>query len=109
MKNHENIEIQQITDISKIVEYLHLGTNIPVSSDMIPFIQSDLNTLNSRSIVLIEEGHVTGHSLIYDDGGKILYFGFFGVSDHDEKKIALLIDEIKKFAITNLNSLKFSL
>ncbi|MFX1258605.1 MAG: GNAT family N-acetyltransferase [Promethearchaeota archaeon] len=45
--------------------------------------------------------NVIGNVLVYDDGGDILFFGFFGVYDHDPIKIEILIDKLIDYAKNN--------
>jgi hypothetical protein len=54
-----------------------------------------------RSLILLEDGNIAGHVLIYHEGTDILYFGFFGVLNHEKEKIDYLLNELIDFGKHN--------
>ncbi|MFX0032541.1 MAG: hypothetical protein ACFE8E_07135 [Candidatus Hodarchaeota archaeon] len=95
----------------EILKYIHIGISIPVLPEFHKYIISDIEEYNAKSILLEEEidekdfgkqtDNVVGHALVYDDGGEVLFFGFFNVYDHDPKKIELLADQVINYAEQN--------
>jgi hypothetical protein len=105
------LKTKVIDDPKKIMENLHLGISIPILSEFHKYIINDLKMYNAKAIVLEEDFHdeifkegadtVVGNVIVYDDGSDVLFFGFFGVFDHEEVKIKILIDRMKQYAMNN--------
>ncbi|TFG26128.1 MAG: hypothetical protein EU532_10645 [Promethearchaeota archaeon] len=102
------LEAQIIDDSKDILRYLHLGTSIPVVQEFYEFIIPTLKAYMAKAIILKEQynneiftentdNHV-GLTLIYNNDQDTLFFGLFGVYDHSECKISVLIDELIKYA-----------
>ncbi|MFX0135254.1 MAG: GNAT family N-acetyltransferase [Candidatus Hodarchaeota archaeon] len=95
----------------EILKYLHLGINIPILPDFYKYILEDLNSYEAKAIILEKNMNedifktyidkVVGNVLVYDDQGDTLFFGYFGVYDHEETKIEFLIDELIEYAKNN--------
>lgn len=100
-----------ITKPNKILPYLQLGISLPILPEFEKYILRDLRAYNAKAIVLemgLDEGmfrHKTdesvGNVLVYEDGSDTLFFGFFGVYDHEQRKIELLCDELIAYGKSN--------
>lgn len=94
---HRKLKTKIIEDPGEILKYLHIGISIPIRPEFYKYILNDLNFFKANSLILIEKDEVVGHSLLFSDTKDILYFGFFGVNDHDAERIAFLLDKIVEF------------
>jgi len=110
-----NLEIEENTELyteilsnpDEILDHLHLGISIPILLEFKKYILGDIKAYNAKAIVLKENinkkdfgektDNIIGIALIYDDGGAILFFGFFRVYDHDSKKIKYLVDKLIEY------------
>lgn len=95
------LSVRILNDINEILKYLQIGVNIPIWPEFQKYIISDLKLFHPKSILLLEDGNVSGHVLIFHDETDTLNFGYFGVINHEEYKIIRLIDEIIKFSKAN--------
>jgi len=93
-----DLSLEIVEDPKYILNYLQLGINIPVREDFHDFILHDLSVYNAKSLILKENNKVVAHALAYDDGGEVLFFGFFGAIDHDERYIGFLLEKLLEFA-----------
>lgn len=94
-----SIEIK--SDPHEILKYLHLGISIPILPEFQKYILGAFNAYKAKVIFLKEKTNteifgkktdeVVGLTLVYDDGKETLFFGFFGVYDHDSEKISILV------------------
>jgi len=108
IKEHSELYIEILTNHDEILDHLHLGISIPILPEFKKYILGDIKAYNAKAIVLekninrknfrYKTDTTIGNVLIYDDGGEILFFGFFGVYDHDSKKIKYLIDKLIEYA-----------
>jgi GNAT superfamily N-acetyltransferase len=98
MANLESLSIEILENPKDILKHLQLGINIPVREEFYDFILHDLNIYQAKSLILKEDNKVVAHTLAYDDGGEVLFFGFFGAMDHEEKRIEFLLKKLIKFA-----------
>ncbi len=98
---NNDLTIKILESPNEIIKNLQIGISIPILPDLHKFISHDLKYFNAKSILLIEKGIPVGHSLIYDDGDNILYFGYFGVLNHEKDKISFLVEKIIKYAQNN--------
>jgi len=97
-----------ITDPHKILDHLHLGISIPILPEFHKYILGAFEAYQAKAIFLKETinseifgtktDEVLGLTLIYDDGKDTLFFGFFGVFDHDKNKISTLLDALVSYA-----------
>jgi len=55
----------------------------------------------AKSILLTEAGNITGNVLIFNENDEILYFGFFGVLNHDKNKISFLLNSLIEYGKSN--------
>lgn len=104
-----NIRITEKLD--EILKYLHLGINLPILPELHKYILVDFKSFKAKAILLEKEinknrfgkntDKVVGIVLVYDDQGSTLYFGYFGVYDHDAYKIEFLVDELIEYARRN--------
>lgn len=94
----KKITTRILTDSSEILTYLQFGTNIPILPDLSKYILHDLEYFKAKSILLLESGNPAGQVLVYDDGRDTLFFGYFGIINHNSNKINLLIDALIEFA-----------
>jgi len=92
------ISVELVENPTDILEFLQLGINIPVREEFHEFILRDLKMYQAKSLILIEDNKVIAHTLAYDDGSEVLYFGFFGVIGHEEKYIEYLLEELIQYA-----------
>ena len=98
MKDSENLSVELVENQTDILKYLQLGTTIPVREDFFDFIFHDLRVYRAKSLILKEDNEVVAHTLVYDDGGDVLFFGFFGAIDHKEKNIECLLRKLIEYA-----------
>lgn len=98
MTSPENFSVEMIEKPSDILKYLGIGIKIPVREEFHDFILHDLTIYCAKSLILKEGKKVVAHTLAYDDGSEVLFFGFFGAIDHEEKYIEYLVEEIIKYA-----------
>lgn len=96
-----SVSTELIEKPQEILKYLQIGINIPVSEEFHEYILYDLKNYSAKSIILKENKKLIGHVLVYDDGGDVLFFGFFGVENHKEKYITLLLSELIEYANKN--------
>lgn len=99
LKKRVNLRI--LDDPNEIIKYLQIGINIPILPELIKYILHDLNYFLAKSMLLIEDGNPLGNVLLFDDRGDSLYFGYFGVINHNENMIEFLIDGIINYANEN--------
>jgi len=98
MTTLENLSVEVIENPNDILNYLQLGISIPVREEFYEFILHDLNVYRAKSLILREDNKVVAHTLAYDDGGEVLFFGFFGAIDHEVKHIEFLLGKLIEFA-----------
>ena len=98
MTTLENLSVEVIENPNDILNYLQLGISIPVREEFYEFILHDLIVYRAKSLILREDDKVVAHTLAYDDGGEVLFFGFFGAIDHEEKHIEFLLGKLIEFA-----------
>ena len=98
MTTLENLSVEVIENPNEILNYLQLGISIPVREEFYEFILHDLIVYRAKSLILREDNKVVAHTLAYDDGGEVLFFGFFGAIDHEEKHIEFLLGKLIEFA-----------
>jgi GNAT superfamily N-acetyltransferase len=101
MINQESLSKELVENPTDILELLQLGINIPICEEFYEFILHDLNIYQAKSLILKDDNKIVAHTLAYDDGGEVLYFGFFGVIDQEEKYIEYLLEELIKYAQKN--------
>lgn len=97
-----------VFDPEEILKHLQLGISIPILPELHKYIFEDIKSYNAKAIILekdISEENFYDHtdkavgiSLIYDDKDETLFFGYFGVYDHDGNKIEFLLDRIIEYA-----------
>ncbi len=103
-----------LTNPNEIIKFLQIGINIPILPEFKKIIIKTFNGFNVKAILLEENiknsifidktdfiDKVVGITIIYDGGNKTLFFGFFGTYDHDEGKIAFLMNSLIKYAVEN--------
>ena len=81
----------------EILKWLYIGTNLPVWPEFYSYILHDIKTFKAKSLLLKEYGNIIGHVLVYNENADILYFGFFGVLNHESNKIVFLLNELIKY------------
>jgi hypothetical protein len=104
----KDLYIDYLTDPNEILRVLQISINIPILPKFHKYIIGDIKGFNAKSIILKKEikneifkeeiDKIIGNVLIYHDDEDILFFGFFGVYDHDPNKIEYLLDELIKYA-----------
>ena len=111
--NNENSELiaKILTDHNKILQHLQLGTSIPILPEFKGYILKIFKAFNVKAIILEENfknsifgknaDKVVGISIVYDDNHDRMFFGFFGIYDHDRKKIGFLVNQLIKYAKEN--------
>jgi hypothetical protein len=100
-----------LDDPTDILKHLQIGISIPILPDFLKYILGDIQSYNAKSIVLFKKmdkdrfkdktDNVIGNVLVYDDGGDNLFFGYFGIFDHDPKKIEILLNFLLNYAKNN--------
>ncbi|HEY0088395.1 MAG TPA: hypothetical protein VGB37_06105 [Candidatus Lokiarchaeia archaeon] len=110
-QHKKKLEIEILDEPEEILKHLKLGISIPILPEFHKYIIGDIKTYNAKSIILREEinterfknqtDYAIGNVLLYDDGGETLFFGYFGVYDHDPFKIEFLLDKILDFGKKN--------
>lgn len=55
----------------------------------------------TKSLILLENENIAGHVLVYHEDTDILYFGFFGVLNHELEKIDYLISQLIDYGKQN--------
>jgi GNAT superfamily N-acetyltransferase len=93
-----NLSVDIFENPNDILKYLQLGISLPVRKDFYEFLIHDFKVYRVKSLILKEDNKIIGHTLVYDDGGEVLFFGFFGVKTHEKKHIGFLLRELIKFA-----------
>jgi len=101
MATAEILSVEVIVNPSDILKFLQLGISIPVREEFYEFILHDLSIYRAKSLILRENNKVVAHTLMYDDGGDVLFFGFFGAIDHEKKHIEFLLGKLIEFAQKN--------
>jgi len=51
--------------------------------------------------LLLEDGNITGNVLMFNENDDVLYFGFFGVLNHNENKISYLLNSLIEYGKLN--------
>ncbi len=93
--------------IKKLLDYLSLGTNIPIYESFYKYMMYNFYFFNAKSIILLEGKNIIGHALIYYDNMDILFYGFFGVKMeypkvfHDPDLIKALFKKIVRYGKEN--------
>ncbi|MFW9901011.1 MAG: hypothetical protein ACFFDY_06950 [Candidatus Thorarchaeota archaeon] len=92
----------------EIIKHLQIGISIPILPEFHKYILGDIRAYNAKAIILKESSdkerfgketdEVVGIVLTYEDGSDILFFGFFGVYDHDREKIEYLLNALLNYA-----------
>ncbi|MHA2290161.1 MAG: hypothetical protein ACXABG_15355 [Promethearchaeota archaeon] len=98
MTDQESISVEIIENPKEILKFLEYGINIPVYEEFHDFIAYDLNIYKAKSLILKKGTQILAHTLVYDDGGEVLFFGFFSAFRHEVGYIELLLKEIVNYA-----------
>lgn len=98
MASQVNFAVEIIENPNEILKYLQLGISIPVREDFHEFIIHDLRVYRAKSLIVKEDDKVVAHTLVYNDGGEVLFFGFFGVINHEKPRIEFLLKKLIRFA-----------
>jgi hypothetical protein len=80
---------------------LYIGTELPIWPEFNQYIIHDLKTFQAKSFLLTEDGNITGHVLLFNENDEILYFGFFGVLNHEKNKIDFLLNSLIEYGKHN--------
>ncbi len=106
----ENFTTNILTEPNDILKQLHLGISIPILPEFHKYILRDLEHYSAEAIVLVKnidedysekKTDIVGITVVYGDGSDLLFFGCFGVCDHDAKKIEFLANSLLKYARKN--------
>ncbi|MFX1402439.1 MAG: hypothetical protein ACFE8V_14475 [Promethearchaeota archaeon] len=97
----KDLSIKILEDPLEILNYLQIGISIPILPEFKKYIINDLKFFKAKSILLLEDGNPIGNSLIFRSTNEVLNFGYFGVLNHNESKISLLIDYLINYAKEN--------
>jgi len=112
-KSHLKSELSTriITKKEDIIHYLQIGISLPVLPELHKYILEDIKCYNAKIIILEKNINevkfkehtekIVGTVLVYDDRGETLFFGYFGVYDHETKKIEFLVDRLIEYAKKN--------
>ncbi|MBA7556529.1 hypothetical protein ES705_49241 [subsurface metagenome] len=85
----------------EIIKHLHLGMSIPTDPEFHKYILREIELFNAKSIILKNNGEIIGNVLVYNDGSDILFFGYFGIEDHNPGAIGFLMNELIKYGKDN--------
>lgn len=96
-----SLSVELIENPNEILNYLQLGINIPIREDFNEFILHDITVYHAKSLVIKIDNKSVAQTLVYDDGGEVLFFGFFGAIDHKEKHVEFLLKKLIEFAQKN--------
>lgn len=88
-------------DPYKIFNLLQLGINIPVLDEFKQYILHDLIYFKAKSLLMLENGNIVGHALVYYTDPKTLYFGYFKVALDKEDRIIFLLEKLIEYAKKN--------
>ncbi|GAH40524.1 unnamed protein product, partial [marine sediment metagenome] len=64
-------------------------------------VKRSLKTFKAKSILLLENGNITGHVLMFNENDEILYFGYFGALNHEKNKISFLMNSLIDYGKLN--------
>jgi len=93
-----NLTSQILNEPKKILKFLQIGISIPIWTEFHKYIIHDINYFQAKSILIKDDGNVVGHTLIYNENEEILYFGYFGVINHNRNYISFLLSQLLKYA-----------
>jgi len=96
--NLDKISFRIINDYDEILSFMQIGTRIPLWSEFHKYIIFDLKYFKAKSIILLENGNILGHVLIFPGNDNYLNFGYFGVISHSNDKISILIEHLIQYA-----------
>lgn len=96
-----NLTTQILSNPNEIIKYLQLGISIPIWPEFYEYIIHDIQYFDAKLILIKENGNATGNVLVYADDKEILYFGYFGVLNHNKRWITFLLSELMKYAENN--------
>ena len=95
------ISTQILSNPKEIIKYLQLGISIPIWPEFFKYILYDLQYFKAKSLLIKENGNPVGNVLVYSDIKEILYFGYFGVLNHNKHYINFLLSELIKYGENN--------
>jgi len=102
MSNDSEISVEIFENPTKIIQFLPLGTRLPVEKRLENYILHDLKLYDARSIICFKSNTTelkpVGHVLVFNLDKDTLYFGFFGVVQDQQSSISILIRELVKYA-----------
>jgi len=111
LKSYDVLKTRVLVDPNEIMEHLHKGISIPILPEFRKYLLRDLRSYDAKAIILEEEmveenfktktDNIVGITLVYSDGSDILFFGFFGIYDHDPEKIKLLTNSLIEYGKQN--------
>ena len=100
-------KIEIISDYIEILKVLNIGINIPIPQFK-EYIIDTFNKYSVRAILLKEKQNkelsfnkkeiITGVAIIFNEDSETLFFGFFGVCNHDSNRIQKLINTLLNYA-----------
>jgi len=100
-----------LTEPNEIILYLNKGISIPILPEFHKYILRDLEIYNAKAIILEKEineenfrnktDKIVGITIVYNDGSDTLFFGFFGIYDHNVESIEFLTDSLIQFGKEN--------
>lgn len=107
----KDLKVKILENHNEILKYLYLGTSIPILPEFEKYILKTFRAYNVKALLLEKTLHndifgekvdnTQGITIIYDDGADKLFFGFFGVFDHEKEKIKFLITQLIEYAKKN--------
>ena len=103
MNSHYGFQYE--TDPHNIIDYLKIGTKIPIWKEFEKFIFFDLRHFNTKSIISYRkksngQKEILGHVLTFIVE-KVLYFGFFGIINDVHEEQERLISKLIEYAQEN--------
>ncbi|MBD3197302.1 MAG: hypothetical protein GF317_19765 [Candidatus Lokiarchaeota archaeon] len=98
-------------DVKEFMKYIDLGTDIPILPEFRKYLIRSFKIYKSKAILLKKnihdnifnnnKGEIEGITIIFNEDPEILFFGFFGVYNHDYYKIDLMIKNLINYAKKN--------
>ncbi|MEJ2251631.1 MAG: hypothetical protein P8Y70_12450 [Candidatus Lokiarchaeota archaeon] len=101
MLKYSDLKLRLLKDVKEIIKYIQIGTSIPIWNQFMKYILLDFEYFGVKSLIVEKQGNLLGHCLLFNPDNENLYFGYFGVLNHNINGIEFLIHEIIKYAENN--------
>jgi hypothetical protein len=95
----------------EILKHIDIGTGLPIFPKFRKYLQRTFELYNVKALILKKKlqkdlfrefsDEIEGITIIFNEDSETLFFGFFGVYDHDRYKIDLMVKNLISFANEN--------